>query len=89
MAKSNKANNANKEKKVEEKLVKIKIVYPAFKNKYTKKMYDLNEVIEVTEKRLEEIKDCESKNKVKLFEVIEDEKTVTSNEENNEGENNA
>lgn len=61
-----------KANKKEEKKIQVKIVYGSFKDKYTKKMYQLGEVIEVTEKRLEEIKALEITSGKKLIEVIEE-----------------
>lgn len=62
----------------EEKTIKVQIVYSNFKNKYTKKVYELNEVIDVTEKRLNEIRKVEETSGVTLIKVLEDDAIDTN-----------
>lgn len=73
----------------EEKTIKVQIVYSNFKNKYTKKVYELNEVIDVTEKRLNEIRKAEEKNRMTLIKVLDDENENTEVDDTNiDDENN-
>lgn len=77
--------------KAKEKKIKVKIVYDNFVNKYTKKKYPFNEIIEVTEKRLGEIVELEKTSGKKLIEIIDDTpKADDTNKDidNNDNENN-
>jgi hypothetical protein len=85
-----------KANKKEEKKIKVKIVYDNFVNKYTKKRYTLNEVIEVTDKRLGEILELEKTSGKKLIEIIDDtpkaddtNKDIVNNENGDENTNGA
>lgn len=64
------------------KMIKVRVVYDNFINKYTKTKYPLGEM-EVTEKRLAEILKVEKESGVKLIEVI-DENATNGDEENGE-----
>ena len=72
----------NKENNIE-KTIKVQIVYDNFKNKYTKKVYKLNEVIDVTEKRLNEIRKAEEKSGKTLIKVLEDDAIDTKVDDTN------
>ena len=67
------------------KMIKVRVVYDNFINKYTKTKYPLGEM-EVTEKRLAEILKVEEESGVELIEVI-DENATNGDEENGEDTN--
>ena len=70
-----------KNNKKDVKMVKIKIVYDNFVNKYTKQLYKLGD-LEVTEKRMNEMLELEKSTGVKLIEIID--KEYLSNNSNDD-----